>query len=48
MDKIINCKYFFFTSLAAKIRISERNTKGKLVFLFISEREYLRRQSEYE
>jgi len=26
----------------SEVRLSERNTKGKLVFLFISERKYLR------
>jgi hypothetical protein len=38
-----------FRSLsAAKLRISERNTKEKLVFLFIPEREELRQGQSYE
>ena len=32
----------------AKLRISERNTKEKLVFLFIPEREELRQAQSYE
>jgi len=31
----------------AKLRISERNTKEKLVFLFIPEREELRQSQSY-
>ena len=33
-----------FNFKAAKIRLSERNTKEKHVFLFISEQKYLRPQ----
>jgi len=33
---------YIFSKEAAKVRISEQNAKGKLVFLFIFEREYLR------
>ena len=32
--------------MGAKVRLSEQNTKGKLVFLCILERKYLRRQSK--
>ena len=35
-------------SLMAKLRISERNTKEKLVFLFIPEREELRQGPKYD
>ena len=34
--------------MMAKLRISERNTKEKLVFLFIPEREELRQAQSYE
>ena len=46
----INTNLFSFSSESifdvSQRRISERNTKGKLVFLFISEREYLRKGTQ--
>ena len=50
------CAYFTSTFLlvpsfifsTAKVRISERNTKEKLVFLFIPERKYIRHSQGYE
>ncbi|MBO5594091.1 MAG: helix-turn-helix transcriptional regulator [Prevotella sp.] len=38
---------FAFAYLGAKVRISEQNAKGKFVFLFIFEREYLRCSQRY-
>ena len=38
---------FAFAYRGAKVRISEQNAKGKFVFLFIFEREYLRCSQRY-
>ena len=46
MTKTFSYFLFIYLKSAAKVRISERNTKGKLVFLFISERKYLRLRSK--
>ncbi len=39
-------KHPCITISAAKVRISEQNAKGKLVFLFFFERKYLRHMSK--